>query len=512
MAKEEVALCGQVRFSMRKLLLRAAELNSDFLSLPDSTFANTASQYFQHFQNLKDALHLPAQLVGWIDAIGSQGVWGLFDSYRPRQQFVKMSSDERFCICMEILLEQLIHREATHRVDIVFAALSLLLKVFYNGNHTSTTPRLMRLDYNRHDIQTYRSITIRLLAVANNLNMLSLANNNGYAMVDKNTYEVLPSWVPDMTRPLSSSRLLARGFDASSSVFRTDGPETDASGHPEILCDSTTQLNITGIVLGSITALSPSSYNANIEAWVQAVTTPSPSIWSRTYSGATRLDVLARTLCASNEGVQSQMADAVERRTACTVYLMNLLVESYTKLYWIRTAENWNPDQRFESFWATHRHAVGFALESFPFLSKIKEVPTFLEMLRQLSIDDLAYHNPDQYEDWRCTVPSLPALSEAQARASHRLSSGSGYSTLVAPFAERRLFACSSGHVGLAPPGAQHGDIVTIMRGGSVPFIIRQVPGKEPWRATLVGDAYVDGLMHGEVKDLGLETRLIVLE
>lgn len=82
---------------------------------------------------------------------------------------------------------------------------------------------------------------------------------------------------------------------------------------------------------------------------------------------------------------------------------------------------------------------------------------------------------------------------------------------MVAPFAERRLFARSSGHVGLAPPGARIGDMVAFMQRGKVPFVIRFVSNIRQSASTLVGDAYVDGLMYGEIGTLNLDLEVITL-
>ena len=64
---------------------------------------------------------------------------------------------------------------------------------------------------------------------------------------------------------------------------------------------------------------------------------------------------------------------------------------------------------------------------------------------------------------------------------------------------ERRLFVTEAGRVGLAPDAARSGDVVVVLRGASVPFLLRPVDGEQ---YQLVGQAYVDEIMYGEaVKD-----------
>ncbi|CEF76475.1 hypothetical protein FGSG_13424 [Fusarium graminearum PH-1] len=73
--------------------------------------------------------------------------------------------------------------------------------------------------------------------------------------------------------------------------------------------------------------------------------------------------------------------------------------------------------------------------------------------------------------------------------------------------ARRRFFVSKNGYIGLAPPDTQVGDMICVFAGGKIPFIIRNLEkGKEPSNDTgefelecsLVGDAYVHGLMDGE--------------
>jgi hypothetical protein len=64
----------------------------------------------------------------------------------------------------------------------------------------------------------------------------------------------------------------------------------------------------------------------------------------------------------------------------------------------------------------------------------------------------------------------------------------------------RRLFHTSKGYLGLGPALLQAGDIVSVLAGGTVPFVLRQDSRSSPSkrRFQLVGEAYVHGIMHGE--------------
>ncbi|KAF5979312.1 heterokaryon incompatibility protein [Fusarium coicis] len=60
----------------------------------------------------------------------------------------------------------------------------------------------------------------------------------------------------------------------------------------------------------------------------------------------------------------------------------------------------------------------------------------------------------------------------------------------------RRVFMTSTGFVGVGPLDMQPGDEVCILLGGKVPYLLRP-QGNESY--TLVGEAYVHGIMHGEL-------------
>lgn len=61
----------------------------------------------------------------------------------------------------------------------------------------------------------------------------------------------------------------------------------------------------------------------------------------------------------------------------------------------------------------------------------------------------------------------------------------------------RRPMLTTTGFVGLAPEHVEPGDQVFVLLGGTTPFVLRPVDGGD--RYTLVGDAYVHGIMYGEM-------------
>ncbi|KAL9114344.1 MAG: hypothetical protein Q9227_001766 [Pyrenula ochraceoflavens] len=66
----------------------------------------------------------------------------------------------------------------------------------------------------------------------------------------------------------------------------------------------------------------------------------------------------------------------------------------------------------------------------------------------------------------------------------------------------RRLFMTTDGHLGLGPAALESGDIVSVLGGARMPYVLRHKSGperKDRSRVVLVGPCYIDGLMDGEV-------------
>lgn len=72
----------------------------------------------------------------------------------------------------------------------------------------------------------------------------------------------------------------------------------------------------------------------------------------------------------------------------------------------------------------------------------------------------------------------------------------------------RRAFCTSKGYLGLGPRHLQPGDHVVIVHGSTVPFILRSI---EENKFTLIGEAYVHGIMDGEGMTEGKQPDVFVL-
>ena len=67
----------------------------------------------------------------------------------------------------------------------------------------------------------------------------------------------------------------------------------------------------------------------------------------------------------------------------------------------------------------------------------------------------------------------------------------------------RQLFLTAKGRLGLGPAGLQRGDTLAVIYGAEIPFVFRK---NSNGQYRLIGESYVDGVMDGEVLEMGLQS------
>ncbi|KAK2010497.1 HET-domain-containing protein [Colletotrichum eremochloae] len=73
----------------------------------------------------------------------------------------------------------------------------------------------------------------------------------------------------------------------------------------------------------------------------------------------------------------------------------------------------------------------------------------------------------------------------------------SNYSLNMDKMTGMRPYVTQLGYVGMAPGGARPGDVVVILLGSRIPYVLR--PSRDGTRCCFVGEAYCDGVMDGEM-------------
>jgi hypothetical protein len=92
---------------------------------------------------------------------------------------------------------------------------------------------------------------------------------------------------------------------------------------------------------------------------------------------------------------------------------------------------------------------------------------------------------------------------------------GTLYESTCGMVPNQTFFITKKGYMGVGPPDTRPGDQVWVLYGGQVPFILRDTTrganGEQLKKGTLVGDAYVHGVMDGEALQHNPEARTVHL-
>lgn len=75
----------------------------------------------------------------------------------------------------------------------------------------------------------------------------------------------------------------------------------------------------------------------------------------------------------------------------------------------------------------------------------------------------------------------------------------------------RRVFKTFSGRFGLAHEPIQNGDVLCVLDSAPTPHVLRRSLATQEEKYILISEAYMNGMMNGEVYELGIERQDITL-
>ena len=99
--------------------------------------------------------------------------------------------------------------------------------------------------------------------------------------------------------------------------------------------------------------------------------------------------------------------------------------------------------------------------------------------------------------------PPLPRVTDLQEFVGVETESLKLFASALADAGYHKFFITKGGYIGLGPPGMDKNDVVCVLLGGHVPFLLRERVGNDDGRKryTLVGECYVHGFVNGEGLD-----------
>ncbi|EME49642.1 hypothetical protein DOTSEDRAFT_68427 [Dothistroma septosporum NZE10] len=119
-------------------------------------------------------------------------------------------------------------------------------------------------------------------------------------------------------------------------------------------------------------------------------------------------------------------------------------------------------------------------------------VDAFNNLLRNLSVCSHGYYKDEEQESQTRRRRSM--LDDTNEDAIH----DARQTLMLGPTRGRVLAVTSTGYTCLVPWGAMDGDLIYVVLGASVPFVLRPHDEDPEIAFTLIGEAYVEGVMHGE--------------
>jgi Heterokaryon incompatibility protein (HET) len=387
------------------------------------------------------------------------------------------TAEEQWCFWILFLVDTIRPRNTTCSHDKIYAIFGLALKsIPPSWDHGN----FLDVNYEQSAEDTFSSFATVLLENLPTLTILSYVSTSSGD--EPKQPRALPSWCPDFGTFRRDAPLIVLSqlnwdqpyaFKASRSLARDNGPCLVSgrillvSGKPVARIAKARQA--TGFVFSTDTMFDP----PGVEGFFDSCRDLEP-----TYSltGQDRVEALWRTLLVDCDG---------------------LLGSSTT--YPPPTTETFSP--AFADFLAIHSALLlsrKFRYKGKEFKGEERE--DFLDSIRK------------REQDFRSSAVELPTLSAIiklaeeftteeliPQSAQNRINSSSAFQSRAGYWnAGRRLFTTDQKWLGLGPENLEQDDEVWLLKHANVPFILRP---RGDSQYTLVGEAYVHGIMHGELVD-----------
>jgi hypothetical protein len=383
--------------------------------------------------------------------------------------------------------------KATDPRDKVFALLGLAGETETPDNW----PTALAPNYARTTRDVYMEVTRYCIQKTKNLSILTQVDGSAEANHTTNDLE-FPSWVPRWDIPQTTSSLSAFTVIQNVAGWRTlIELFNQASKQLPVSLDTYTSnevLRLEGICIGAVESCLPATFpdqhGSNTSMSAQSYTNMQKAIPQLYNVCKERLSHLppeqfARTFFhVTTAGLTLEHMDA--RHEPITHFRAFLLSTAP------QTPEKEHSDPMY-SLRTALKNNLSISTLNQTITPSVSTEPTRSSFSRHRSSTSLSHSS----------FRSVPASDPDQPDPTR-------YASALTPLINRRLFITSSKHLGLGPTSITSGDVIVVLFGGKVPFVLRNVTGDQ-WR--LIGECYVEGFMQGEglvfrgeTSDTGLET------
>ncbi|KAI0469635.1 heterokaryon incompatibility protein-domain-containing protein [Xylaria cf. heliscus] len=353
------------------------------------------------------------------------------------------------------------HRDATNPRDKVYG----LLGIVNDAENIS-------IDYDLPIEMVYEKSTREIITSSGKLDILvhlTIPLRTEKSPGDKSSIMKLPSWVPDwnsgfntVVHPSFGTALRLRTLH----LFKACGPHL----FKPLNGDKKGSLRLKGVVFDTVEKISLSAVNVS----------KNEVVW-----------VIRKDGISIVEGNNPRITSDNMRK-----YLLMKVIQEWRNMAGIET----EPERPYPSggtimdaFWRTLCLDIS---------SKRRKSESGSELVRAVPEDQRVH---DHF--WLLSLLSLydrPKSDKLVDNPQNQLEGNTIGNNILEVFLGRWLFFTKKGYLGLAPDGVKVGDMVCVLAGGHFPFILRRAEaagGDKPKAEaafTMIGDAYVHGIMDGE--------------
>lgn len=371
--------------------------------------------------------------------------------------------------------------QATDPRDKIFALLGLAGE----SKAPDKWPKALMPDYSRLTQDVYMAVALYCIDKTSSLTILSQAGyvsgTEGASVAGSHR-----SWVPQWFETQHGCELSAYTITRSESSWKTlvEKYNNASDGHPVSRNPHTPPhiLRLEGIQVADVESCFP-------------IITPEPAPFS------------SSTMSMIDSPHPKLLKTTAELFTTCRSRLMHLSNEAFLRTFFLVTTAGLTrehndachePLTHFRAFLCTavqktpEAERDGGSMYSLrrAFRSNLS-ISTLTPSLTPPASTDSLQTPP--LERRKSSSDNLLVMPGSEAEESHV--DPTRYTSALAPMLNRRLFVTSTGHLGLGPAGMMSGDIIVVLLGGRVPYVLRRVDDV-CWR--FVGECYVDGFMYGE--------------
>ncbi|KAF5614123.1 het-6-heterokaryon incompatibility [Fusarium subglutinans] len=342
---------------------------------------------------------------------------------------------------LDLLLASTRRFKATKPVDKIFALTNLA-----ESGRKEALPPALRPDYRKSVVEVFRDVTLHLIRQGS-LDILSGVEDVKFRQIQQ-----LPSWVPDYSVHQVASILCMPPrpgwFTLYAAAVGRDVSVQHSPSNPNILTLSAYRVD----AISKIGPAAEESIYNTLEKWASMVdfSAPYPITNGKSFP---MIDAFWRTLVGNIGFGASSYPVSQDWRYKFAAFALQA---------------RWELQQHLSISSDTQRVAVERP-------SLTPGIDSILDILK----DD---HQMDhQMEE------ALDEDGDLYRSTMHHIS---WY---------RRLFLTDGGYLGLAHPSCQPGDELVLLSGGRVPFVVRRGSMEIPECYSIVGEAYVHGIMDGEL-------------